>query len=173
MPGYTYYGKGLVKLGKVPVCPEARKRSRELVARMTRAEQLMGKLLYEAGARFKFQEVFQFPDHYYIADFWIKSLRLIIELDGEHHYSNMGQEYRDTQRTEQLEKHGLGFIKILRVPNHMLERKTFRDEFNNFLVRRKASMYQFGRYLAKLRRKTQPLKQAGKLEGIVGDINAE
>jgi len=50
----------------------------------------------------------------YIADFYSAEARLVIELDGSHHYEEEEREY-DRERTEYLEGYG---IEVLRVPNN-------------------------------------------------------
>ena len=52
----------------------------------------------------------------YIADFYIPSAKLIIELDGSQHYSDEGQEY-DQERNSYMESLGLT---ILRYPNNQI-----------------------------------------------------
>ncbi len=47
----------------------------------------------------------------YIADFYCAKARLIIELDGSHHYLD-GQKEKDDFRTKELEKYNLSVIKI-------------------------------------------------------------
>ncbi len=49
----------------------------------------------------------------YIADFYIPSAKLVIELDGSQHYSEEGKEY-DTQRDEYMTSLG---ITVLRYTN--------------------------------------------------------
>ena len=50
----------------------------------------------------------------YIADFYIASACLVIELDGSQHYEDKGMEY-DTERTAYLEQYG---VRVLRIPNN-------------------------------------------------------
>lgn len=50
---------------------------------------------------------------YYIADFYCPAERLIIELDGQHHYTPEGLE-KDRERDDHLEELG---IKVLRFEN--------------------------------------------------------
>ena len=50
---------------------------------------------------------------YYIADFYCASTKLVIELDGSQHYTEIGIE-RDTERTEFLRQYG---ITVIRIPN--------------------------------------------------------
>lgn len=55
----------------------------------------------------------QKPLGLYIADFYCASLRLVIELDGDSHYSDRAQQY-DERRTAALEAEG---IRVLRFTN--------------------------------------------------------
>ena len=57
----------------------------------------------------KRQEVFE----NYIADFYIREVKLIIELDGSQHYTEEGLE-KDATRDRYFQKHG---IKVLRYTN--------------------------------------------------------
>lgn len=50
----------------------------------------------------------------YIADFYCRSARLVVELDGSQHYQDAGRQY-DAARTEVLEQRGLF---VLRIPNN-------------------------------------------------------
>ena len=53
----------------------------------------------------------------YIADFYCSSAKLVIELDGNQHYTDSGIE-KDSYRTMILEKYGLY---VLRFSNHEIE----------------------------------------------------
>jgi very-short-patch-repair endonuclease len=57
---------------------------------------------------------------WYIADFYCPSERLVIELDGDSHYTDEAQEY-DAQRTLYLNRLG---ITILRYTNHQVRSET-------------------------------------------------
>ena len=50
----------------------------------------------------------------YIVDFYCAEAKLIVELDGSHHYEDRGME-QDTQRTAYLEQYG---VRVLRIPNN-------------------------------------------------------
>ena len=56
----------------------------------------------------------------YIVDFYCPSLKLVIEIDGDHHYAEEGKMY-DRERDVILESYGL---KVLRIIN--------RDVFEDF-----------------------------------------
>ena len=53
----------------------------------------------------------------FIADFYCHSARLIIELDGSHHYTNQGKAH-DAARTEILKRYG---IDVLRFSNRAID----------------------------------------------------
>ena len=57
----------------------------------------------------------------FIADFYCHKAKLIIELDGSQHYSEIGL-HNDTIRTEKLEGYNL---KVIRIPNTEID-KNFR-----------------------------------------------
>ena len=61
----------------------------------------------------------------YIADFYIASAKVVIELDGSQHYETENAEY-DEKRTAELEKLGL---KVIRIPNN----EVFKN-FDDFCV---------------------------------------
>ena len=50
----------------------------------------------------------------FIADFYSAQARLVIELDGSHHYEN-GMMEADAERTSFLESYGL---RVIRIPNN-------------------------------------------------------
>ena len=54
----------------------------------------------------------------YIADFYSAEVKLVIELDGSHHYEDVNTE-KDTERTAFLEGYGLT---ALRIPNNEVMR---------------------------------------------------
>src|SRR3990170_4970827 len=71
------------------------------------------KLWYEflRGLSIKFTR--QKPLGHYIADFYCASERLVIEVDGDSHFTERGQQYDET-RTAQL--HAMG-VRVMRVTN--------------------------------------------------------
>ncbi len=50
----------------------------------------------------------------YIADFYCHKLKLVIELDGKHHFEDINQMVYDKQRVEDMMKWG---VKVLRYTN--------------------------------------------------------
>ena len=55
----------------------------------------------------------QFGIGYYIADFYAPSIKLVIEIDGDNHYSKFGREY-DEERDSFMKSLN---IVVLRIPN--------------------------------------------------------
>ena len=78
-------------------------RAKELRNKMTPAEK---KLWYEYLKTFEFKVLPQRPIDYFIVDFYCPSLKLVIEVDGESHYTQEGQDY-DRERTQRLESYGI------------------------------------------------------------------
>ena len=72
----------------------------------------------------------------FIADFYCHKAKLIIELDGSQHYSEIGL-HNDTIRTEKLEGYNL---KVIRIPNTEVH-KNFRGvcEYIDHLVEQSLS----------------------------------
>jgi len=79
----------------------------------TPAEESMKIILNSLNVTYEFQYPFLTHKSFYITDFLIKGYRLIIEVDGRHHY-NTSQEKYDLERTKQLEKRG---FKVIRFSN--------------------------------------------------------
>ena len=94
----------------LPYNPALVARAKELRKNMTLAEK---KLWYQYLRHFKFRVFRQRPIDYFIVDFYCPNLKLVIEIDGESHFTGEGQEY-DRERTERLEGYGL---RVLRFTN--------------------------------------------------------
>ena len=107
--GFYYRGRHL------PYNPNLKDRARELRKNMTTAEK---KLWYQFLRNSQYSVLRQRPIDNYIVDFYCPSLNLVIEIDGDSHFTEEGLEY-DKERTKILENYGL---------------KVFR--FNNFEVLR-------------------------------------
>ncbi len=86
-------------------------RAKELRKNMTLAEK---KLWYDYLRDFKYRIHRQRPIDNFIVDFYCPQLKLVIEIDGDSHYTENAQEY-DRQRTEILQGYGL---KVIRFNNH-------------------------------------------------------
>ena len=55
----------------------------------------------------------------YIVDFYCASAKLVIELDGQHHFTEQGKHY-DAERSQILNSHGL---RVIRFTNHDVDTK--------------------------------------------------
>src|ERR687885_2393102 len=85
-------------------------KAKELRKNMTPAEK---KLWYGYLRTFKFRILRQRPIDNFIVDFFCAQLKLVIEVDGESHFTDDGKDY-DWERTQILEGYGL---KVLRFTN--------------------------------------------------------
>jgi very-short-patch-repair endonuclease len=83
-------------------------RAKELRKNMTSAEK---KLWYEYLREFPLRVLRQKPIDNFIVDFYCAKLKLVIEVDGDSHFTDDGIE-RDRQRTEILEGYGLKIIRF-------------------------------------------------------------
>lgn len=118
------------QLYNLPYLKETRQYLRK---NMTEAELVLWSVLKEKkldGRKFRRQHSIG----HYIADFYCSSEKLIVELDGQHHFTNNGIE-KDKERDEHLALLGK---KVLRfenkeVLNNLTEvLKKIKKEFNNF-----------------------------------------
>ena len=87
--------------------PKLKARARELRNNMTAAE----KKLWFGLRQLPINIYRQKPIGNYIADFYIPSLKLVIEVDGESHIGNEDIEY-DKLRTNEFEKLGLKVVRF-------------------------------------------------------------
>ncbi|BAZ32634.1 hypothetical protein NIES4074_51400 [Cylindrospermum sp. NIES-4074] len=92
-------------------------RAKELRKNMTPAEK---KLWNNYLKNLQFRVFRQRPIDNFIVDFYCASLKLVIEVDGDSHFTDEGKDY-DAERTEILEGYGL---KVMRFTND--------DVLNNF-----------------------------------------
>jgi very-short-patch-repair endonuclease len=76
---------------------------------MTAAEK---KLWYGYLRTFKFKVFRQRPIDHFIVDFYCPSLKLVIEIDGDSHFTDEGKEY-DQERAQRLEGYGLRVVRSL------------------------------------------------------------
>ncbi len=123
---FIYNGRHL------PYHPALIRKARELRKNMTKAEK---KIWYDLFRKFPHRVLRQRPIDYFIADFYIPALRLVVEIDGEYHNTPEIQE-RDAARTERLEVYG---IKVIRFTNHQV--------LNNFIQVRRAIRQELERSL--------------------------
>jgi very-short-patch-repair endonuclease len=75
---------------------------------MTSAEK---KLWYDYLRTFQFRVLRQRPIAFFIVDFYCAALKLVIEVDGDSHFTEAGIAY-DTERTAILEGYGLKVIRF-------------------------------------------------------------
>lgn len=83
-------------------------RAKELRKSMTLAEK---KIWYGYLRNFKFRVLRQRPIDYFIVDFYCPGLKLVIEIDGDSHFTDEGQSY-DEERTQKLESYGLSVVRF-------------------------------------------------------------
>mgnify|MGYP002777116584 FL=1 len=92
----------------LPYNPELKQTARELRQNQTPAEK---KLWNNYFKTFKYRVVRQRPIDYFIVDFYCAALKLVIEVDGESHFTNDSIAY-DLERTQILEGYGLKVIRF-------------------------------------------------------------
>lgn len=83
------------------------KRASRLRKNITRAERILYEALSEEGIPFSFQHIIS-P---YIADFYIHSARLVVELDGPSHWTKKAQRW-DHERDIYMREKGLEVIRF-------------------------------------------------------------
>lgn len=103
----------------LPYNPDLVAKAKALRGNMTPAEK---KLWYQYLKNFKFRVLRQRPIDHFIVDFYCPILKLVIEIDGDSHFTDEGQDY-DKERTQRLEGYGL---KVLRFTNQQVL-KCFED----------------------------------------------
>ncbi|MEB3336734.1 MAG: endonuclease domain-containing protein, partial [Leptolyngbyaceae bacterium] len=97
----------------LPYNPALVARARELRKQMTPAER---KLWHQYLKNFPLRVFRQRPIDQFIVDFYCPSLKLVIEIDGESHFTEEGQNY-DEERNQKLEGYGL---RVLRFTNQQV-----------------------------------------------------
>ncbi len=91
----------------LPYNPDLVERARELRRNMTPAERQLWEYLKHAPYRFLRQR----PIDHFIVDFYCPALRLVIEVDGEQHYTEAGKAY-DAERDTILQSYGLRVVRF-------------------------------------------------------------
>jgi very-short-patch-repair endonuclease len=91
----------------LPYNPDLVERARELRRNMTPAERQLWEYLKHAPYRFLRQR----PIDHFIVDFYCPALRLVIEVDGEQHYTEEGKAY-DAERDTILQSYGLRVVRF-------------------------------------------------------------
>jgi len=100
--------RGLITNGyHLPYNPDLVERARELRRHMTPAEEKLWEYLKHAPYRFLRQR----PIDHFIVDFYCPALRLVIEVDGEQHYTEEGKAY-DAERNAILQGYGLRVVRF-------------------------------------------------------------
>ena len=100
--------RGLITNGyHLPYNPDLVERARELRRHMTPAEEKLWEYLKYAPYRFLRQR----PIDHFIVDFYCPALRLVIEVDGEQHYTEEGKAY-DAERDAILQGYGLRVVRF-------------------------------------------------------------
>lgn len=103
-------GRGLITTGfHLPYNPGLKEAARELRKNPTPAEK---KIWYDYFATFEFPVLRQRPIDNYIVDFYCPAYRLVVELDGDSHFTQDGKT-KDKRRTEMLEQYGIRIIRFL------------------------------------------------------------
>jgi len=101
--------RGLITTGyHLPYNPKLKEHARELRKNLTEAEK---KLWYGYLRNFKYRVLRQRPIDNYIVDFYCPELRLVIEIDGESHFTEEGKAY-DEERFRILNAYGLQVIRF-------------------------------------------------------------
>ena len=92
----------------LPYNPQLIERAKYLRKNMTLAEQKLWKNYLK---NFKYRVLKQRPIDHFIVDFYCPSLKLVIEIDGDSHYTEDATIY-DQARTEKLASYGLQIIRL-------------------------------------------------------------
>ena len=88
-------------------------RAKELRKNMTATKR---KLWHQYLRTFQFRVFRQRPIDYFIVDFYCPTLKLVIEIDGDSHYTEQIQDY-DRERSQRLAGYGL---KVIRFTNQQV-----------------------------------------------------
>lgn len=92
----------------LPYNPALVERAKQLRKNMTPAEK---KLWYQYLRDFKYRVLRQRPIDQFIVDFYCAHLRLVIEVDGDSHFSDNVKAY-DMARSQILEGYGLNVLRF-------------------------------------------------------------
>jgi very-short-patch-repair endonuclease len=96
------------RLPYIPYNPALKERAREMRNSMTIAER---KLWFEFLRSHSVRWLRQKPLGEYIVDFYCSEKNMVIEVDGDSHFTDAGQEY-DMRRTKFLSNYGLRVIRF-------------------------------------------------------------
>jgi very-short-patch-repair endonuclease len=100
----------------------------ELIEKATYSEQLFKQILEDNKIRYKFQHPILYKNSFIICDFYIKSINMIIEIDGGYHFTKE-QRLKDTDRDVFLKQNG---YKIERIPNDDVTKYDLRNITKHF-----------------------------------------
>lgn len=96
---------------------------KDLIKNKTKAESIFNKAILDSiySVDFEFQSIVYITrkkriEKFYIADFLIPSIKTIIEIDGEYHFTEE-QKQKDIQRTKDLKQKG---YKVIRINNNII-----------------------------------------------------
>ena len=103
----------------------------ELISRITTSEKLFRRFLDRNGYTYDFQKIIYLHENttdskitkFYIADFYIKSLHLIVEIDGGYHTTNEQINY-DSNKDFRIKKQ-YPTIHILRIKNEICNNEKY------------------------------------------------
>jgi len=100
--------RGFITSGyHIPYNPALKERARKLRKNMTKAER---KIWYECLKKLNVNILRQKPIDNYIADFYIPSAQLVIEIDGGNHSADHFKKF-DEHRTKIMEAYGLQVVR--------------------------------------------------------------
>lgn len=91
----------------------------DLIKNQTKSESIFKAKLKALNVAYEFQKIIYTDKTFYILDFYLPSLNLVIELDGKYH-DTKEQKIKDSKRTKELKK--LGYINIKRLSNTTAEK---------------------------------------------------
>ncbi|GEM_PF-334045 len=102
--------RGLITTGfHLPYNPKLKEAARRLRKNLTPAEK---KIWYGYFRDFEYPVLRQRPIDNYIVDFYCPEYRIIVEIDGDSHFTDDGKGY-DEERTKILEQYGLRIIRFI------------------------------------------------------------
>ncbi len=87
---------------------------KDLIKKQTHSEVVFKARLKSLNIKYEFQKIMYDKDRFYIVDFFLPDLKLIVEIDGGYH-NDKDQIYKDKLRSSRLSM--LGYKKIKRFTN--------------------------------------------------------
>ena len=119
--GYNSYNKNLNKL----IENKALEFKKELIKKCTNAEKKFRSYLDRESIKYEFQKIIYIRDNnaniikFFIADFYLKDYKVLVEIDGEYHNNDSQKEY-DINR-DILIKKKYSNISIIRITNEQVK----------------------------------------------------